>query len=152
MRELLAEFKIRKVHMAIVLDEYGGTAGVVTIEDIIEELVGEIRDEYDVTHDEPNIRRIDAQTLDADARVRITDLAEELGLTLPDEQDYDTVGGFVFSTLGHIPTVGEEFVYESLRFTVTEAGRTKVNRVRIERFEPGDQPPRAAVVRTESKD
>lgn len=135
-RELLTEFKTRKVHMAIVLDEYGGTAGLVTIEDIIEELVGEIADEYDVAQDEPNITRVDDKTLDVDARVRFTDLAEELGLTLPEELDYDTVGGFVFSTLGHIPTAGEQFEHESLRFTVTDAGRTRVNRVRIEKLTP----------------
>ncbi|MCX5658532.1 MAG: hemolysin family protein [Planctomycetota bacterium] len=133
-RELLTEFKTRKVHMAIVLDEYGGTAGLVTIEDIIEELVGEIADEYDTAHDEPNITRVDEKTLDVDARVRFTDLAEELGLTLPEELDYDTVGGFVFSTLGHIPTAGEQFEHESLRFTVTDAGRTRVNRVRVEKL------------------
>lgn len=139
-RELLTEFKTRKVHMAIVLDEYGGTAGLVTIEDIIEELVGEIADEYEVVHDEPHIRRIDDRTFDVDARVRFTDLAEELGLSSTEEADYDTVGGFVFSTLGHIPAAGEQFDFESVRFTVTEAARTRVSRVRVERLNPQDQP------------
>ncbi len=134
-RELLAEFKTRKVHIAIVLDEYGGTAGLVTIEDIIEEIVGEIQDEYEPREDEPTIHRIDQNTLEVDARVYIDDLNDQLNVHLPEDKDYDTVGGFVFSTLGHIPDVGEQFEVQHLRFTVTDAERTKVNRVRIERVE-----------------
>ena len=135
-RELLAEFKMKKVHIAIVLDEYGGTAGLVTIEDIIEEIVGEIQDEYEPNEQEPTIRRLDDTTFEADARVAIDDLDDEVHLDLPRDRDYDTVGGFVFATLGHIPEVGEHFEFNQLRFTVTDAGRTKVNRVRIERLEP----------------
>lgn len=129
--ELLAEFKANKVHIALVLDEYGGTAGLVTIEDILEELVGEIQDEYEQTEQTPQIERIDDQTLRVDARVEIDDFNDELDTELPEDEDYDTVGGFVFATLGHIPMEGETFEYEGLTFTVTEAERTRVVRVEV---------------------
>jgi putative hemolysin len=100
--------------MAIVLDEYGGTAGLVTIEDILEEVVGEIVDEYD--QDEPAaMTRIDAATVEIDARMRVDELNEELGLTLPEVDDYETIGGFVFSTMGHIPQVGERCTHRAWR-------------------------------------
>ena len=135
-RELLGEFKARKVHMAILLDEYGGTAGLISIEDIIEELVGEIQDEYEPTEDEPTITPVDDRTADVDGRVRVDDLNDHLGLDLPEDEDYDTLGGFVFAKLGHIPEVGESFVFEDVKLTITEAERTKVNRVRVERQAP----------------
>lgn len=131
-REMLAEFKAKKVHLAIVLDEYGGTAGLVTIEDILEEIVGEIHDEYEPYEQEPAIHRVDESSAEVDARVYIDDLNDEMGLRLPEDQDYDTVGGFVFSRLGHIPGVGERFEYDNLSFTVTDAERTHVKRVRVE--------------------
>ncbi|MFP4224010.1 MAG: hemolysin family protein [Phycisphaeraceae bacterium] len=133
-RELLAEFKGRKVHMAIVLDEYGGTAGLVTIEDILEEIVGDIRDEYEPTEEQPQISTLDEKTAVVDARMRIDDLNDEMNLDLPENEDYDTVGGFVFAALGHIPEKGETFEFPGLRFTVTEAERTKVRRVRVEKL------------------
>ncbi|MEX0885190.1 MAG: hemolysin family protein [Phycisphaeraceae bacterium] len=132
-RELLAEFKGRKVHLAIVLDEYGGTAGLVTIEDILEELVGEIQDEYEPLEQLPEIHPVDDRTADVDARLRIGELNDAMDLELPEDEDYDTVGGFVFSTLGHIPDTGESFDYDNVRFTVTDVDRTKVKRVRLER-------------------
>ena len=104
LRDLLHQFQEQKVHIAVVLDEYGGTAGLITIEDILEELVGEIVDEYE--SEEPvAIRRIDENTVEVDARMRIEDLNDELRLELPEDQDYETIGGFVFSTLGKIPQV-----------------------------------------------
>ncbi len=129
--ELLGEFKARKVHIALVLDEYGGTAGLVTIEDILEELVGEIQDEYEAAEETPTIHRLDGDTLRVDARVEIDDLNDELEIDLPENEDYDTVGGFVFATIGHIPKAGEGFDYRGLRFTVTEAQRTHVVRVEV---------------------
>ena len=131
-RQLLAEFRARKVHIAIVLDEYGGTAGLVTIEDILEELVGEIHDEYEPSTEEAEIRRIDDRTFEVDARVHVDDVNDDLNIRLPEDEDYETVGGFVFSTLGHIPGAGEAFEFGNARFTVMDAGRTRVNRVRIE--------------------
>ena len=136
--DLLAEFKARKVHIAIVLDEYGGTAGLVTIEDIIEEIVGEIHDEYEPSEETPHIRRLNDRAVEVDARVYIDDLNDELDLDLPEDKDYDTVGGFVFATLGHIPAQGERFQHENAWFTVTAAERTKVTRVRIDLESPQD--------------
>jgi len=130
--ELLAEFKARKVHIAIVLDEYGGTAGLVTIEDIIEEIVGEIEDEYESGDQEPQMRRLDANTIEADARAEIDDINDAFDLELPEDEDYETIGGFVFSTLGHIPDQGESFDYENIRVTVTAAERTRVIKVKLE--------------------
>lgn len=139
-RELLADFKQRKVHIAMVLDEYGGTAGLVTIEDILEELVGEIQDEYEEQETPPEVQRIDDRSADVDARVYIDDLNDQLDIELPEDEDYDTLGGFVFAQLGHIPEAGEEFDYEAIRFTVTEAERTRVNRVRVEKLEVATAP------------
>ncbi|XAL99236.1 hemolysin family protein [Phycisphaeraceae bacterium D3-23] len=131
-KALLAEFKQRKVHMAIVLDEYGGTAGLVTIEDILEEIVGEIQDEYDHEEEEPGIREPAEGVFEADGRVEIDDLEDKLGIDFPEDRDYDTVGGFVFAELGHIPEQGESFAYAEYRVTVVEAERTRVVSVRIE--------------------
>ena len=133
--ELLAEFKARKVHMAIVLDEYGGTAGLVTIEDVLEEIVGEIHDEYEPSEEVRMMAKVDERVVEVDARVRVHDLNDEFDLELPEHEDYDTVGGFVFSTLGHIPEAGESFDFQDIRVTVTEAERTKVSRVRMEVLE-----------------
>jgi CBS domain containing-hemolysin-like protein len=135
LRDLLAEMQARKVHMAIVLDEYGGTAGLITIEDILEEIVGEIQDEYEPeTNEKPEIAWADERTADIDGRAYIDDVNDALGLEIPEEEDYDTVGGFVFATLGHVPEVGESFDFANVRLTVTDAEKTRVNRVRIERL------------------
>ena len=131
--ELLAEFKSQKIHIAIVLDEYGGTSGLVTIEDILEELVGEIEDEYEADEEPgPSITRVNDSTVDVDARVYVDEFNDQLDVELPEDEDYDTVGGFVFSTLGHIPDAGEQFNYENLHFTVTDVERTKINRIRVQ--------------------
>ncbi len=141
LRDLLSEFQAKKVHIAIVLDEYGGTAGVVSIEDILEEIVGEIEDEYEIGNDaEPEIRRTDEHTAEVDGRVHLDDVNDELNLELPEDEDYDTIGGFVFSTLGHIPSVGESFTHGNVRITVTDAAKTKVNRVTVEQLDREPEP------------
>ena len=132
LRDLLHEFQDQKLHIAIVLDEYGGTAGIVTIEDILEELVGEITDEYEKTPSE-SYKKIDDLTFDVDARMYIDDVNEELEIELPEEEDYDTIGGFVFSHLGYIPKVGEHFEYSDLTITITAAGPRVVKKVRIKK-------------------
>lgn len=142
-QELLAEFKARKVHFAVVLDEYGGTAGIVTIEDILEQIVGDIQDEYEEVEETPLFHQIDAYTADVEARIYIDDLNDKFDLNLPEDEDYDTLGGFVTSVLGHIPGEGESLDHQSLRLTVTQAERTKVLRVRIEKQAP-QLPPGAA--------
>jgi CBS domain containing-hemolysin-like protein len=129
--DLLKELREKKVHLAIVVDEYGGTAGLVTIEDIIEEIVGEISDEYETAEPAP-IRRLDERTLEVDARVHIDELNEELHIELPEDKDYDTVGGFMFSEMGKVPAVGEELRYRNVRFKVLDAEARKINRLRVE--------------------
>jgi len=136
--QLLAEFKYEKVHIAVLLDEYGGTAGIVTIEDIVEEIVGEIADEYDEQQVEAEIRRINETTAEVDARVYVDDLNDELDLELPEDGDYDTVGGFVFSSLGHIPSAGEIVEYGNVRVTVMDVERTKINKLRVQIIEESE--------------
>ena len=131
--DLLHEFQNQKLHIAVVLDEYGGTAGIVTIEDVLEELVGEITDEYEEAAPVA-IKKINETTFDADARTRIDDLNSDYGLRLPEDEDYDTLGGFVFSHLGYIPKAGEEFDYENIKFTITAAESRNIKRVKIQKL------------------
>jgi putative hemolysin len=122
--DLLHEFQRRKVHIAIVLDEYGGTAGLVTIEDLLEEIVGEIQDEYDV--EEPIVVRLSEDEFRIDGRADIDDLAEafDLELQLEDEDEYDTVGGLIFHRLGDVPKPGDTVKLDGLILTVeTTDGR-----------------------------
>ena len=132
LRVLLHEFQNQKLHIAIVLDEYGGTAGIVTLEDILEELVGEITDEYEEKPPEP-IKQIDQNTIEADARTYVDDINDQFELNLPEDEDYDTIGGFVFSCLGYIPKTGETFDYENLKFTITSAETRRIKRIRIQK-------------------
>lgn len=129
-RSLLHEFQNQKLHIAILLDEYGGTAGIVTLEDILEELVGEITDEYEEPSAAP-IKKIDANTIEVDARTNIDDLNDQLHSKLPEDEDYDTVGGFVFSHLGYIPKAGLMFDYNGLDFTIISAEPRRIKRIRI---------------------
>jgi len=119
------------VHIAIVADEYGGTAGLVTIEDILEELVGEISDEHEPI--EPSMfKRLDDRTADVDARMYIGDVNRLLGLSLPDDAGYETLGGFISVQMGRIPPEIATFDHEGVRYTITSAEPQKVNRVKIE--------------------
>ncbi|MGM0557159.1 MAG: hemolysin family protein [Myxococcota bacterium] len=130
--ELLSEFQAERMHMAIVVDEFGGTAGVITLEDIVEEIFGDIQDEYDA---EPvQIVRVDENTLRADARVAIDEIEDYLDMDLPDHPDYDSLGGFLMAQSGGVPTSGDEVVWEGLRFRVIDADNRKVNAVLIERL------------------
>ena len=128
--DLLREFKARKMHMAIVLDEYGGTTGLVTIEDLIEEIVGDISDEYDQA-ESPLLKRIDEQTVEVDGRMYVDDLNDAMDLSLPEEEDYETVAGFIFSELGFIPPVGQTLSSNGAEFTVLSADARKINRLRV---------------------
>ena len=132
LRALLHEFQNEKLHIAVVLDEYGGTAGIVTLEDILEELVGEITDEYEETPTEP-IKIIDQNTIEADARTYIDDINDQCELDLPEDEDYETIGGFVFARLGYIPKTGQSFDHENLKFTITSAEARSIKRVRIQK-------------------
>lgn len=131
LRVLLHEFQNQKLHIAILLDEYGGTAGIVALEDILEELVGEITDEYEKSLPK-SVRKLDKNTIEVDARTYIDDLNDEFELNLPEEQDYDTIGGFVFSHLGYIPKTAETFTYGNLRFTISSAEARRIKRIKIQ--------------------
>jgi len=128
---LLEEFQQTHNHIAVVLDEYGGVAGLVTMEDVLEEIVGEIVDEYDKDLVD-GIRELDDGLAESLSMVHIDEINERLDINLPEDQEYDTIGGFVFSELGHIPAVGEELVHDNVRITVLEAGPRRIERVRIE--------------------
>jgi len=129
-REMLREFQARKVHIAIVLDEYGGTAGMVTIEDILEELVGEIEDEYEETAP-AELKRIDDHTVEVDARMRIDDLNDQLDIQLPEDENYETIGGFVFSSLGKVPEIGDHCEHNQIGIQVIAAEPRRILRVRL---------------------
>lgn len=128
---LLETMNRKRVHMAIVLDEYGGVAGLVTMEDLLEEIVGEIVDEDDEEEVDP-VKRLSPTINEVDGRVHIDDLVEEFNYDLPDDRDFDTIGGFVFSQLGRIPEVSETLEYGKLRFTVLEADPRRILKLRIE--------------------
>lgn len=130
--DLLRQFQREKFHMAIVVDEYGGTAGLVTLEDVLEEIVGEIQDEYD--REIPLYHRLDDNTLIADARINIAELNEILGQVLiPEEEGYETLGGFVFSQTGNLPRPKESLDFGDLHLTVEELSGKRIGKIRIEK-------------------
>jgi len=137
--DLLRDMRRRGLHMAIVVDEFGGTSGLITLEDVIEELVGEIRDEFD--DDEPMIRRVDESTWIVDARVSIYDLRDATGVTLSDSGEYESVGGFVVAQHGSIPPKGAVIEAEGIRFTVLASDARRVQRLEM-RKSPGEGPGR----------
>ena len=129
--ELLKELQRERVQSAIVHDEYGGTAGLVTIEDLLEEIVGEIRDEYDREEDEPIVDEGDGAFLFAGG-VSVDDMSRPLDATI-EPQGFETVAGYVLSRLGRVPHAGESFDADGLRIEVVEAERRRVRRVRVRR-------------------
>jgi putative hemolysin len=137
LHDLLREFRLQQVHIAIVLDEYGGAIGLVTSEDIIEEIVGDIADEYE-SPERSDIKRIDENVVEVDARINITDLNRELELHLPEDQDYQTLGGFVISTLGEIPKRGQTVPFEASTITVIDGDARRVKRLKIEKTPKAD--------------
>ena len=135
--ELLREMQAQRSPFAVAIDEYGGTAGIVSVEDIVEELVGEIKDEYDV-ETEPITVESDGSVLVA-GRVNVDRLEEALETTLEDGSEIGTVGGLVTSAFGHIPRAGESLEYRGFRLDVVDAERKRVNRVRFRRLPPEAQ-------------
>jgi CBS domain containing-hemolysin-like protein len=129
--ELMREMQAKKMHMAIVVDEYGGTAGLVTLEDLIEELVGEIVDEFDV--EGPLLEPLANGGWRADARISLDELNELLGIELP-EGDWDTIGGLVFNLLGHVPVEGEAVEVAGHRLTAEHIDGRRIGRVSIARL------------------
>jgi len=138
LRELLRELLQKRVHIAIVADEYGGTAGLVTIEDIVEEVFGEIQDEYEIPGETDADVKVDvaASAAEVDARGYITQVnadLEAIGVEIPEGETYDTVAGFVTASLGHIPMAGETFRQDGFLVTVLAAEPTRVTRIRLEK-------------------
>ena len=123
---LLHQMKVSKFHIAIVVDEYGGFSGLITLEDIIEEIFGEIQDEYD-DDENPLLVTLGPQHYLVDARIHIEELAEKLNVNLPEnEDDYDTFGGFVLSLIGHFPKKNDQVSYDNLHITVKETRKRRI--------------------------
>jgi CBS domain containing-hemolysin-like protein len=141
--ELLREMQAHRSHLAIVIDEYGGTAGLVTIEDILEEIVGEITDEYD--DEQPPIEQLDADTARVTARLSLEDLGELFGLQLPVGDDIETVGGWLAQALGRVPIPGSTATVNGLELTAESVGgrRNRVDSVLVHRLPPEAAEPTA---------
>jgi putative hemolysin len=135
---LLREMQKGKVHIAIVVDEYGGTAGLVTIEDLVEEIVGEIRDEYDVEHE--LVLPVSENEALMDARIPFEEVRETFGLEVRPTEAYDTLGGFVTAQLGRFPRQGESFEAAGARFVVETIEGKRIRRVRVTRLQPSAEP------------
>jgi CBS domain containing-hemolysin-like protein len=134
--ELLQELRTRHIGMAMVVDEFGSILGLVTLEDILEQVVGEIHDEFDVV--ERPLTLADGAVI-FDAALNVRDLDAQYNITLPEDPAYATVGGFVLDQLGFIPRGGESFDYGQFRFTVVEMDGRRVARVKIQRVRPADE-------------
>ena len=133
---LLQEFQQTHNHMVIVLDEYGGVSGLVTMEDVLEEIVGEIIDEHDTEDEEAEIVDIDENTIEVLGKTHIDKVNERLNISLPDELDFDTIGGFAFTEFGHIPLPDEQFVWQDrVRVSVLNATRRRITKLRVEILE-----------------
>ena len=128
---LLQEFQRHRIQIAIVLDVYGGVSGLVTIEDVLAEVVGGIEEEYEEIAPDA-IQIIGENVVEVDGRVHVDELNERLDLSLPEDGDFDTVGGFVFSQLGRLPTTGEQFDFQTVHFTMIAVGKRKIDRLKLE--------------------
>ena len=127
--ELLKDFQVEKQHMAIVVDEYGGTAGLITLEDVIEEIVGEIQDEYDT--EKPLFQKIDDHHFLVDAKIDLDELNDELDMNLPADQSYESLGGFIFDLIGSVPKKKQEIEFEQYRFIIEKIDRNRIREVLI---------------------
>lgn len=133
LEELLHDFKKRRVHMAVVIDEYGGTSGLVTIEDLLEQIVGDIQDEYDLEEERLTLEPDGAVV--ADGRLPVEEIEEHFKVVV-ERDKFETVGGLIFHLTGRIPEAGEVVTSDTLELTVLEADERRINRVRIVRLEP----------------
>lgn len=129
LNELLREFQVKRIHMAIVVDEYGGTSGLVTLEDVIEEIVGEIQDEYD--SETPEFRRLSETTFLVDGGMSLDDINEELGLELPTEEGVDTLAGFLLGQFGSVPRSKDKISYNGYEFIIEKATKKRIQLVKI---------------------
>jgi len=129
----MSEMRAEKAHLAIVMDEYGGTAGIVTLEDLVEELIGEIHDEYDV--EEEQSRQLRGGEFEVDGLLNLDDFAEQTGVDLP-EGPYETVAGYLLAALGHLPGEGESVEVSGAKLTVAQLDGRRIARVRVGRAAP----------------
>ena len=129
--QLFAEFRRERLKVAIVLDEYGGTAGLVTLGDVMEELVGEIHEEFEEQEESP-VRHLGEGIAEVDASLHVSEVNEELDLDLPEEEDFETLAGFVLAEFGRMPRKGDHFNRGDVKFSVTEASDRRVLTVRVE--------------------
>ena len=132
--DLLHDFKTSKKHLAVILDEYGGTAGIVTIEDVLEQIVGDIEDEHDAPREEDIVLKDNGIAI-LSGRAALEDIAEELGVPI-ESDEVDTIGGYLSHIAGRVPRAGEKFVVNQTRFTVIEADAKKINSIRAEPVNP----------------
>jgi putative hemolysin len=128
--QLLQEFRTKQIHMAIIVDEYGGTEGIVTIEDILEELVGEIEDEYDIGGDQPFCALPDGSWV-VDAKMNILDIEEQLSIRIPAHPDYETVGGYVYHCAGTIPAKGWRLMHDNFDLEVLSSNERSVKKIKL---------------------
>ena len=132
---LMKEMQKKRQHMAIVIDEYGAVAGLVTIEDLIEEIVGEIQDEYDT---ETPVQSLRDGAMLIDASLAIRDLNEDHGFDIPESNEYDTIGGFLISHLQRIPTVGDSYQSDSNKFTIVNMKGRRILKIKAEQIPPSE--------------
>jgi len=131
--DVLTDFQTKKTHMAVVVDEYGGTAGLLTLENVLEEIVGDIRDEHDDEEDETLLTRVDQTTYRVDARINLDTLGEHLGIALDEHNfDFETLGGLVYHLAGDIPQVDDEYQHRQLRLRVDSVNNRRIGEVRID--------------------
>lgn len=133
--QLLKEFKEKQIHMAVVLDEYGGTTGIITIEDILEEIVGDINDEYD--EQKLNIEKINENIFKINGKLDIFSVNKELNLSIPEMEEYDTLAGYIYYTLSKVPEIGDELLTEKFTIKITNVEKHRIKEVVLEKKELG---------------
>ncbi|GBU22956.1 hypothetical protein R80B4_02869 [Fibrobacteres bacterium R8-0-B4] len=139
--DLMKEFKIKHQHLAVIVDEYGGTAGIVTMEDILEEIVGDIQDEYDA--EEKEVVPIEGNVYFVDPHIDLHDLNDELGLALDEEAEYNTLSGLIYHECGDVPTEGKQIECAGVRITVVKMDNQRIEKVKLEVLQSGAAPAEA---------
>ena len=127
--ELLREYQTEKIHMAIVVDEYGGTSGIVTLEDVIEEIVGEIQDEHDI--ESPLYQKLNENTFIVNASMALEEINDELNLDLPTEEGVETLAGFLLGQFGNVPKSKETITWNGYEFLIEKATKKRIHQVKI---------------------